>query len=76
LHPDIENPSIESSIMKNKKEIQPHTGGKKISPQTAELISEKQESYAKSEQKNFPVIDERALARKVHTNGSTPRKDS
>lgn len=62
--------------MTSKKEIQPYTEGKKMSPQTAELISEKQEVYAKSEQHNFPVVDERALARQVHTNGSTKRENS
>jgi hypothetical protein len=62
--------------MTSKKDIQPHKGGKKISPQTAELVSEQQEAYIKSELQHFPVEDKRQVARREHTNGSTSRKDS
>ena len=54
------------------------TGGKQkpMSPQTAEMLSQKQTEYQKSEQHNFPIPDKREEARREHTNGSTPRKDS
>ncbi len=62
--------------MTNQTDIKPHTGGKKITSKTAEFISERQEAYQKSEQQHFPVEDKRQVARREHTNGSTPRKDS
>jgi len=62
--------------MTSQKDIRPHTGGKKMTPQTAEFISEKQAAYQKSEQQHFPVEDKRQVARREHTNGSTSRKDS
>jgi hypothetical protein len=62
--------------MTNPKDIQPHTGGKKVSSQTADFVSEKQAAYQKSEQQHFPVEDKRQVARREHTNGSTSRKDS
>ena len=61
--------------MTNQKDIQPHTGGKKISLQTAEFVSKQQTAYQKSEQQHFPVEDKRKVARQEHTNGSTSRKD-
>ncbi len=61
--------------MASKKEIHPHRGGEQMSSEMADFLSEKQAAYQKSEQQHFPVEDKRGTARKVHTNGSTPRKD-
>jgi len=60
--------------MTNKIAVQPHSGGKKMSPQTADMLSKQQGSYQKSEQQHFPVEDKRQVARREHTNGSTPSK--
>ncbi len=47
---------------------------RRMSPQTAELLSDKLGDYQKSEQQHFPVEDKRQVARREHTNGSTPSK--
>jgi hypothetical protein len=62
--------------MTSKKNIQSYDGGKQMSPQTAEMLSKQQGAYQKSEQQHFPVEDKRQVARREHTNGSTPRKRS
>lgn len=60
--------------MTNKPEIQPRSGRKKMSPQTADMLSKQQASYQKLEQQHFPIEDKRQVARREHTNGSTPSK--
>ena len=57
--------------MTSKKGIQPHSGGKPMSPQTVDMLSKMQGAYQKSEQQHFPVEDKRQSARRKHTNGST-----
>lgn len=47
-----------------------------MTTQTAEMLSKQQAAYQKSEQQHFPIEDKRQVARREHTNGSTPRKSS
>jgi hypothetical protein len=62
--------------MTHGKDSHPHKSGEHMSPQTADLLSKEQAAYQKSEQQHFPVEDKRQVARREHTNGSTPRKSS
>lgn len=62
--------------MTNKKTIETNGGGKQMTTQTAEMLSKQQAAYQKSEQQHFPIEDKRQVARREHTNGSTPRKSS
>ena len=62
--------------MKSKKAIPSQGEGKRMSPQMADMLSKQQGAYQKSEEHNFPVRDEAKEARRIHTNGSTPRERS
>jgi hypothetical protein len=59
--------------MSDKKTTHMHDGERKISAETAHMLSKEQTAYDKSEQKNYAMEDKRRVAREEHTNGSTPK---
>lgn len=56
--------------MPETKETDSLKGGESMSPHTSDMLSKQQAAYQKSEEKNYPLVDNRKEARKLHTQGS------
>ncbi len=59
--------------MNDDKKYQPHTGEGQISSETSKELSRQRTAKGKSKQQQYPSEDKRKMARKEHTNGSTPK---
>ncbi len=59
--------------MSDKKTTHVHDGERRISTETAHMLSKERRNKEKSEEKSYSVEDKRRVAREEHTNGSTPK---